>query len=335
MTAQPRALVDQFAIWNALVASLGAPIALPGPAEARMALAQGDPAHGPVFAVRTLQGDLRVTVERFPFSAVTGAAVNLEDLARLPAPLDAMLTEGLGEILTGHLPDSLRGQIVETRAMTVTDAAPALPGDVECFRIHLQARGWPEPAILTVQAAPAVFAALSATQGARAVVPTLPEALAQMIPVTLRIALRGHSLRLDTLSGLAPGDILLAPAGDAPFLMLGPRLVAGMARTGETWTLTELAVTDHPDLPQPGPAPTAVSLADLPVSLAFVLEERSLTLAEVQSLRPGAVLPFGAITPAAGLRVQVLANGRAIGTGTLVEIDGRPAIRLTQLFGQD
>lgn len=334
MTAQPRALVDQFAIWNALVASLGAPVALPGPAEARMALAEGNPAPGPVFALRALQGDIRVTVERFPFAAVTGAAVSIEDLPRLPAPLDAMLTEGLGEILTGYLPETLRGQIVETRALTGAAAAPTLPADAECIRIQLQARGWPEPAILTIQASPAVFAALAAAQGSRAVVPTLPEALAQAIPVSLRIALRGHSLRLGTVHSLAPGDILLSPAEGTPFLMLGPRLVAGMARNGETWTLTELAVTDHPDLAQPGPAAAAASLADLPISLAFVLEERSVSLAEVQSLRPGAVLPFGAVAPTAGMSVQVLANGRAIGSGTLVEIDGRPAIRLTQLFGQ-
>ena len=70
------------------------------------------------------------------------------------------------------------------------------------------------------------------------------------------------------------------------------------------------------------------------MSLAFVIGTQTLTLRDLQSLRPGTTLPFAPVTPSVGIEVQVLANGRAIGAGNIVDIDGRHAVRLSRLFDQ-
>lgn len=343
MTAQPRALVDQIAIWNALVAGFGAEIALPGSAAAQLSAgSRGNSPAGQHFTVQTAQGALGVTVVDYPFAAVSGAQVALADIPDLPAPLPQILTEGLRDMLLSMLPEGLRAQVISAEP-----GAPTLPADAECIEVTAMARGWPEPARFVVQAPMSVFTGLAAAPGDGAPVPSLPQALAEIITVPVRVALRGREIPLRVLRSLEPGDILLPPAQGQPFLLLGGSLVAGLTRDAETWTITELAVTDQNDLPD-GPLETATdpagaggpamaeaaSLEDIPVSLAFVVDTQTLPLSELQSLRPGAALPFAVADPAAGIEVQVLANGRAIGAGTIVEIDGRHAVRLSRLFGQ-
>ncbi len=70
-------------------------------------------------------------------------------------------------------------------------------------------------------------------------------------------------------------------------------------------------------------------LDDLPVRLQFDLGERTLPLAELQTVGPGFVFELGRELRRA---VTIRANGRAIGDGELVEVDGQVGVLIRQLL---
>ena len=92
-------------------------------------------------------------------------------------------------------------------------------------------------------------------------------------------------------------------------------------------------MTDTPAdaAPQPDAPPSAAPLAvaDIPVKLTFDLGERSLTLAQLQSLQVGAT--FDLQRPLADGPVMIRANGALVGTGNLVQIDERIGVVIATL----
>ena len=70
---------------------------------------------------------------------------------------------------------------------------------------------------------------------------------------------------------------------------------------------------------------TASVLDELPLRLHLIIDEKELTWAEVSRLAPGAILDLGR-DPRAPVKLAV--NGRQIGTGELVEIEGRLGVKL-------
>ena len=68
---------------------------------------------------------------------------------------------------------------------------------------------------------------------------------------------------------------------------------------------------------------------DIPVTLVFEAGRRELTLGELRRLAPGAVLDLGR---GASEPIDIRANGRRIGSGELVEIDGALAVRVLRIF---
>lgn len=335
MTSKPRSLVDQIAIWNALVASFDQPFELLNGAQAFLASApQVAVPTGLSFVLQTGQGALQINVVSLPFASISGAQVDLADIPSLPPPLPAILTDGLRDLLLELLPDTLRTQIVSAELGEI-----ATIDDTEVIMVTVLGRNWPEAGQFVIQGPRAVLAALAAMPGATAPVPTLPQALACLIPLSVRIVLRGRVIPLRVMRSLEVGDIILPPPHGAQILLLGGKLVAGLTNDIETWTITELAVNNENDLPDvtqvSEAAPEAASLDDIPISLAFVIDTRTIPLSDLQNLRPGAALPFTPLSPTAGIEVQVLANGRAIGSGNIVEIDGRHAVRLSRLFGHN
>jgi type III secretion protein Q len=92
------------------------------------------------------------------------------------------------------------------------------------------------------------------------------------------------------------------------------------------------------DVSEPGDAaqPAASSLPAVPVEevtlkVVFDLGEIELSLPEVRALVPGQVIDLGRL-PTQAVRVSV--NGRRIGTGEIVEIEGRLGVRLLELAGR-
>lgn len=279
--------------------------------------------------MHTAQGVLSVALLEAPVAALTGADLTLDRIATLPDPLPAILRDGLAEALLSLLPPPARQAVIDLRPAGPADPAPE---GVERFDLVIDA-GLDAAARLELAAPLPVLTGLAAGVLPAADPPHLPGPLAALIPALLRLAIPGPRLTAARIAGLQPGDALIVPAA-GELRLFAPGMVAALVRVGAEWTVKEIAVTDGPDLPHPQPDGTpAMGPGDIPVHLSFEIETRRATIAEVQALRPGAVLPMPVPASGPGLAVRVLANGREIGAGTLIEVDGQQAVRLVTLFG--
>jgi type III secretion protein Q len=116
---------------------------------------------------------------------------------------------------------------------------------------------------------------------------------------------------------------LVAPA---ELTATGARITTSPARAhGSFW---EWSMENGGDNEQAGLV-DETDLDDIPVRLVFELGRVELSLAEVRTLAPGALIPM---SRPAEESVDILANGRRIGRGSLVQIGGNLGIRIARLF---
>ena len=336
MTALPRALVDRKTIWNALVAMADTPVAL-GPGVTGVLSVPSGPVPVPPGALnwhlQTPQGFLALTLLDAPLKDAIEADLTFAELASIPDPLTDMLCDGLVDTVLERLAPEMRRVILGLNRIDPPENPMHPAAGAERLLVTLDF-GWPAPVQLMLDAPLAVLTGLAMGALPAVAVPQLPGALAALIPSSFHIALPGPVLNVARLRALGAGDGVMVSETDS-LLLLGPGLTAALVRQGLELHVKEIAVTEDATLPptEPDPEP-ARSIADVPVTLSFVLETRRSTLAEIQRLCPGAVLPFDAPEAAPGMAVRVLANGREIGTGNLVELDGRKVVRLAQIFNQ-
>lgn len=157
----------------------------------------------------------------------------------------------------------------------------------------------------------------------------------------LPVALWGGvvELALAELRGLAIGDVvLLDDAGATALLTIGNRLVAAVSITPAgvqfdttpkpfnatpwNWIMTE----------KPADAAEIVDASavdDLPVTLVFELGRTSLPVGEVKQLVAGAVVQLPAATQQT---VSILANGKRVGRGEIVQIGEAFGVRVLGMF---
>lgn len=158
-------------------------------------------------------------------------------------------------------------------------------------------------------------------------------------PLVLAVRLGLARLDLTTLRSLAPGDAVLVerPAEGRAAIVVGERRVALGHLTGTKLTLEAapqparaIGLEDWTmaDDPLGGIDPEDASLDELRITLVFELGRKTATLAEVRGLAKGHVIELG---PLAEQQVSVLANGRRIGQGELVQVGEAMAVRLTRL----
>lgn len=171
------------------------------------------------------------------------------------------------------------------------------------------------------------------------------------LPVTVHAQLGSMECRASELTNLAVQDTLfidhysVAHDGEMWLVTQGYGLRVRPQESSycvtQGWTslmnsISELS-TDSLDEQDPlgeeefesSPSPSVFHVDDLPVRLTFSLGEKRLTLGELRSLHPGAV--FDLERPLAAGPVIIRANGRLIGTGDLVNIDGRIGVTLRAL----
>ena len=73
-------------------------------------------------------------------------------------------------------------------------------------------------------------------------------------------------------------------------------------------------------------------LDDLPVRLVFELGRVELSLGELQSLAPGALVPLGRPLEEP---LDIMANGRRLGRGALVQIGENLGVRIVSIAGNE
>lgn len=155
------------------------------------------------------------------------------------------------------------------------------------------------------------------------------------LPVPLRFALGQTDIDLQQLRRLHIGDVVLM---DECWLNNDTQLVlrAGDRQAFDcTLNATTLEVVKGPrpimsDSLESHDEADAESLGDLPVRLSFDLGARTVTLRELQDIGAGHVFDMGRELRRA---VHIRANGKAVGEGELVEIDGRIGVAVTAMRG--
>jgi type III secretion protein Q len=170
-----------------------------------------------------------------------------------------------------------------------------------------------------------------------------PEQAAIDLPIAVCLRWATATLSMRDLRSLSPGDVMLMdeacqPNGTA-IAVIAEHLVvpvelapsAGLlsgypARgRGSPW---EWSMEKAPEALR-GSAPDASDFDDLPVRLVFELGRLELPLGEVRRLAPGTVLPISRPLDDA---LDIVANGRRIGRGTIVRIGDTVGVRLTRLL---
>ncbi len=91
----------------------------------------------------------------------------------------------------------------------------------------------------------------------------------------------------------------------------------------------------QPPQPPPVRAPSSVDkkvvnlTSDIPVQIVAVLGKKSVTVKDVVSMRMGQVVELNRLPNEA---IDLVANGKLIAKGELVEIDGRLGVRILKIF---
>jgi type III secretion protein Q len=163
----------------------------------------------------------------------------------------------------------------------------------------------------------------------------------ELLPVPLCLRAAAATLRVSELASLLPGDVVMLDQCCRPMrtavAVIAEHLVAPldlsatgavitappMPGRGSSWEWSMQNVADKPDLSQKS------DLDDLPINLLLELGRLDLPLGEIRRLAPGAVLPLARPLDDS---VDILANGRRIGRGALVQIGDSVGVRVTRLF---
>jgi len=145
------------------------------------------------------------------------------------------------------------------------------------------------------------------------------------------------------LRGLAAGDVVLVDdrceAAKTALLVIAEHLmapaelttehghlVAGPVRArGSKW---EWAMTDVPERTTQE-TDNEGSFDDIPLRVTFEFGQLSLSLGEIRNLAPGSLVPLSRPLEDA---VDIVANGRRLGRGTLVSIGDSVGVQITRLF---
>lgn len=294
-------------------------------------------------------GVWRLELGSLRFLTLHPALASVEPGAALPPELQlAVLEILLAPVLAAA--QAFVGTPLVLRASRFVDAAPDdQDGEGPCsvplrLIIGTGEDAYPVPLRLELpdrESVSDLAAQLEALPGRRA------EGLAASLPVILSVEAGRMRLGLREAAGLRCGDILLPesyPARDGRLaLRLGPPdapfLAFACSVSGSDATILSVfnaAPEEEPmseTTPSPETAPSAstqdsLDVGGLEVTLTFELERRRLTVRDVETLAPGYVFALGgdALSP-----VTLCANGKAIGTGRLVDLGGTLGVQITRL----
>jgi type III secretion protein Q len=163
------------------------------------------------------------------------------------------------------------------------------------------------------------------------------------LPMTVCLRWATTTLSMREVRSLSPGDVMLVDEAcqtdGTAIAVIAEHLVALVELTPSAGLLSgypargrgspwEWSMEKAPEALR-GSAPDVSDFDDLPVRLVFELGRLELSLSEVRRLAPGAVLPISRPLDDA---LDIVANGRRIGRGTMVRIGDSIGVRVTRLL---
>ncbi|WP_130833479.1 type III secretion system cytoplasmic ring protein SctQ [[Erwinia] mediterraneensis] len=158
------------------------------------------------------------------------------------------------------------------------------------------------------------------------------------LPVSLHFELGYSTLSLATMKKIACGDLLVIRHQASIVTVKGKKMGFYHQREGqymlEEYREDEFYTEDERDFPEEMSEEdewqdTSLSARDkIPVRLTFTLEERNVTVAELEQLWQGACLTC---LPQAEKNITVRANGVALAKGELVWVEDRMGVEITSI----
>jgi type III secretion protein Q len=126
-------------------------------------------------------------------------------------------------------------------------------------------------------------------------------------------------------------------------VIVAERLQARLQPTGQGFRLASRLVPaaagpggdllmDQPSDQRDRPAPEEAALSQLPIRVVFELGRLDLPLAEIRGLAPGHLLPLARPSESA---VDIVANGRKLGYGSLIKIGDSIGVRVERLVADE
>ena len=267
-----------------------------------------------------------------------GARLASVDLSALAPVWREAALEDATEWLCETLSAAGRGQAQQVGNGPTDGAAPA--GAKHRFLLTL---AWDEPAEVIHGLLHADSLALLLVAGLLPAAGAEPEpALPRWahLPMPLRLTVGETDLPLSDLRALRAGDVVMVTR---PYIDGEQRLQLRCGQPGSPgWGFAArlddntLTLLDHPmstqDLADPDVASSddapLATLDELRIRLSFDVGDKTISLAELERLQPGETIRLD--RPTTGY-VLVRANGSLIGSGHLVEIDGRLGVCLDRL----
>lgn len=151
------------------------------------------------------------------------------------------------------------------------------------------------------------------------------------VPFPVQIVAGSIKLPAALLKNLELHDVILADVQGyirlrECSLFMQKKFIGSAVANRQTVTLNQFNLNAKPDMAESAAEP--VALDELEVTLTFVVGQTTLSLGELKTLAPGASFELPAPVSEA---VTIQANGKAIGTGELLEVGGRVGVRITKL----
>ena len=173
----------------------------------------------------------------------------------------------------------------------------------------------------------------AASHAADALATVAPDRDASLsVPITLRICRCEAAVTLAELRSLAEGDVVLADTlPDAELLLIaGDRLAWQAGWSGGRLTVSAARRQWEGSSMQENTALTGpeTSLDELPIRLAFEIGRLEVSLAELQAVGPGYVFE---VARAEDEAVDIVANGRRIGRGRIVDVGGALGVQVVRI----
>ncbi len=152
-------------------------------------------------------------------------------------------------------------------------------------------------------------------------------------PVDAVVCLGMWTAPLSTVKDLEPGDVALSPGGGERFVVIGSKWRCAARLADGVLSVEGNTMTDAKESPEAAartdaPAEMVVPLDEMEVDVQARVGRLAMTLAQLRLLGAGQVVEFS--TPVES-PVTLLANGRPIATGELVDVGGRVGVRIAAM----
>lgn len=353
--------LDEDGVWNAVAALAGEPLPL-GENGASVTYALCDAPAGDswlaAIELEGMQGPVLVHVKDFPFRALFDVDLEVADLGGLPDGLRQAVIEGMFASIRAEALPAQADLLALSRQGLASGFGdygsagfqwlavrlsrpdkPAIDLDIGCDRVIL-----------------ARFLADKLPRGAPA-----DTALAQKIMVPADITIGSISLARGELDALRPGAVAVMAEQPADLLAIrvqdrlfdfapteGGWCCSGMrraeaGRARATVHDKDDPMNDKPDFdagseagadPNTGEKAGADALAGLSVAIDFDIGRTHVSFAELSQWREGTLVSLDPPVLADGLAVTIRANGDVVGSGDIVRIDDRIAVRITRFVSR-